>query len=88
MIVSHSRTERHRNLVAWYEEAVRRSLQEHPGVLAVFTPREAARRFAPPMTMMVGNEEAGVAARALERLARAGVLVCHTVHGEPRYVND
>jgi nucleotide-binding universal stress UspA family protein len=88
MIVSHPRTERHRNLVTWYEEAVRRSLQEHPGVLAVLTPGEAARRFAPPMTMIVGNEEADAAARALERLARAGILVRHTVHGEPRYLND
>lgn len=88
MIVMHPRPRHKGNLVAWYEEALTRSLQAHPGVLAILTPREAARRFAPPMTKMVGGEEADAAARALERLARSGVLVRHTVHGELRYVND
>jgi nucleotide-binding universal stress UspA family protein len=88
IIVTLPRPQRRGNLVAWYEEAVRRSLQEHPGVLAVLTPREAARQFAPPMTGMVGGEEADAAARALERLARSGVLVRYTVNGEPRYIND
>lgn len=88
MIVTHPGPQRRGNLVAWYEEAVRRSLQEHPGVLAVLTPREAARQFAPPMTGMVGGEEADAAARALERLACSGVLVRYTVNGEPRYIND
>jgi hypothetical protein len=40
------------------------------------------------MTMMVGSAEADAAARALERLAYAGVLVRHMVNGEPRYIND
>jgi nucleotide-binding universal stress UspA family protein len=88
MIVAHPRPQRQRNLVAWYEEAVTRSLQEHPGVLAVLTPREAARQFAPPMMKIVGGEEADAAARALERLASSGVLVRYTVNGELRYIND
>jgi nucleotide-binding universal stress UspA family protein len=88
MIVAHPRPQRQGNLVAWYEEAVTRSLQDHPGVLAILTPREAARQFAPPLTKMVGHEEADAAARALERLAGSGVLVRHTVNGELRYIND
>jgi len=88
MIVMYPRPQQQRNLVAWYEEAVRRSLQEHPGVLAVLTPREAARQFALPLTRMVGSEETNAASRALERLASSGVLVRHTVDGEPRYLND
>lgn len=88
MVVAHPRQERQGNLVTWYEEAVRRSLQEHPGPLVVLTPRKAARQFAPPLAKIVGDEEADAARRALERLVSSGVLIRHTVNGEPRYVND
>lgn len=75
MIVAHPRPQRQGSLVTWYEEAVTRSLQEHPGALAILTPHEAARKFAPPLMSMLGREEADAAARALERLASSGVLV-------------
>jgi len=76
-----------RRLVAWYKAAVTRSLSEHPGSLLVFTACETAQRFAPP-GRAVGSREVEAAARALEQLAQSGVLCCHRVKGELRYLND
>jgi len=76
-----------RRLMAWYKAAVTRSLSEHPGSLLVFTACEAAQRFAPP-GRAVGSREVEAAARALEQLAQSGVLCCHRVKGELRYLND
>ena len=73
--------------MAWYKAAVTRSLSEHPGSLLVFTACEAAQRFAPP-GRAVGSREVEAAARALEQLAQSGVLCCHRVKGELRYLND
>ena len=76
-----------RNLEAWYKEAVTRSLHEHPGSLLVFTACDVAQKFAPPKRM-VGCQEVDAAAHALEQLARNGLLCCHRVKGELRYLND
>jgi nucleotide-binding universal stress UspA family protein len=75
------------SLVAWYREAVTRSLHEHPGSLLVFTACEVALLFAPPRRI-VGIKEVEAAAHALERLASDGLLCCHKVKGELRYFND
>jgi hypothetical protein len=75
------------SLVAWYGEAVIRSLHEHPGPLLIFTACEVAQVFAPP-ERTVGTKEVEAAASALERLASDGLLCCHKVKGELRYFND
>jgi nucleotide-binding universal stress UspA family protein len=75
------------NLVAWYKEAVTHALGEHPGSLLVFTACDVAQLFAPP-DRTVGGQEVDAATRALEALARGGVLCCHRVKGEVRYSND
>ena len=74
-------------LVAWYKEAVTHTLSEHPGSLLVFTACDVAQLFAPP-NRTVGSKEVDAATRALEALARGGVLCCHRVKGEVRYSND
>lgn len=53
----------------------------------VFTACDVARTFA-PLKNTVGNKEVDAAAHALEQLARNGVLCCHPVKGELRYIND
>ena len=78
---------RPRNLVAWYKEAVTGSLSEHQGSLIAFTACEVAQVFAPP-NRPIGSKEVEAAARALEELARSGLLCCHKVKGEVRYLND
>ncbi len=74
-------------LVTWYMEGVTRSLREHPGSLLVFTACDVAQKFVPPKRS-VGYKEVDAAARALEQLARNGILCCHKVKGELRYLND
>lgn len=74
-------------LVTWYKEAVTRSLHEHPGSLLVFTACDVAQKFVPPKRT-VGYKEVDAAARALEQLASNGLLCCHKVKGELRYLND
>ncbi len=81
------RQQRPGNLEAWYKEAVTRSLREHSGSLLVFTACDVAQKFAPPKRM-VGYQEVDAAARALEQLASNGLLCCHKVKGELRYLND
>jgi nucleotide-binding universal stress UspA family protein len=76
-----------RSLMAWYKEAVTRSLSEHPGCFMVFTACDVAQMFVPP-NRTVGSKELDAATRALEELARGGVLCCHSVKGELRYTND
>src|SRR2546423_1661084 len=75
------------SLVAWYKEAVTRSLSEDPRSLMAFTACEVAHVFAPP-GRPIGSKEVEAAARALEELARSGLLCCHRVKGEVRYLND
>ena len=53
----------------------------------VFTACDVAQLFAPP-NRTVGSREVDAATRALEELARSGVLCCHKVRGEVRYSND
>jgi nucleotide-binding universal stress UspA family protein len=76
-----------RNLVAWYEEAVTRSLREHPGSLLIFTACDVAQKFA-PAKRIVGHKEVEAAAIALEQLASNGLLCYQKVKGEVRYLND
>ncbi len=75
------------SLLAWYREAVARSLREHPGSLLVFTASDVAQTFVPPQRT-VGCKEVDAAAHALEQLAHDGLLCCHTIKGEARYIND
>jgi len=74
-------------MVAWYKEAITRSLREHPGSLLVFTACDVAQVFA-PTERTIGTKEVEAAARALERLASDGLLCCYKVKGELRYLND
>jgi nucleotide-binding universal stress UspA family protein len=77
------------DLLSWYVDAIRRYLtEEHPDALAVFTPEQAARQFAPPTKNNPGTQEIAAASRALEQLANTGLLCRHQVQGELRYVND
>ncbi len=76
-----------RHLVAWYKHAITDYLHAHPDTLTVFTSKEVAHRFV-PQGRTVGRKEVDAAARALEYLARDGVLCCHKVTGEVRYSND
>jgi len=52
-----------------------------------FTACEVARVFAPP-GRTIGSKEVDAAARAREELAQRGLLCCHRVKGEVRYIND
>jgi nucleotide-binding universal stress UspA family protein len=88
MIVTSPHIKQPSDLVAWYEEAITRYLQEHTGGLMVFTPGEVAEKFAPPDKKTPGRKETAAAILALEQLARDGVLCRHDVRGEMRYVND
>ena len=87
MVAVPPRAPRPRNLVAWYKEAVTGSLSEHQGSLIAFTAFEVAQVFAPP-NRPIGSKEVEAAARALEELARSGLLCRHKVKGEVRYLND
>jgi len=88
MIVVLPQLQRPGNLVSWYEEAIERSLREHPDSLAILTPREVAHLFVPTTTSIVGCKEINAATLALEHLASSGVLFRHEVNGEQCYVND
>ncbi|HLI08787.1 MAG TPA: universal stress protein [Ktedonobacteraceae bacterium] len=82
------RTRQPSDLINWYENAIIAYLREHPGSLTVFTPLEVAQKFAPPGKKTSGRKEIAAATLALERLASNGVLCCHDIKGELRYVND
>jgi nucleotide-binding universal stress UspA family protein len=76
-----------RNLVAWYKEGIIRSLRLRPAALQIFTAYDVARLFAPSQGI-VSIKEMEAATLALEQLAREGLLCCHKVKGELRYLND
>ena len=76
------------DLVAWYTEAITHYLKDHTSALAVFTPEQAARQFAPSNKRTPGRKEIAAATLALEQLAKSGMLCRHDVKGELRYVND
>jgi nucleotide-binding universal stress UspA family protein len=75
------------DLVAWYEQATLRCLQQQAAALVVLTPSDVARRFAPSQETL-GHREVAAAARALEHLAQRGLLLCRVVNGEVRCCND
>jgi nucleotide-binding universal stress UspA family protein len=87
MVVTPPRMPSPRRLEDWYREAVKRSLEEHPERLKVFTACDVAQWFAPP-NRKVGSKEVEAATHALEELAHSGVLCSHKVKGEMRYLND
>jgi nucleotide-binding universal stress UspA family protein len=74
-------------LVAWYKEAMTHYLQEHADTLLIFTADEVAHMFAPP-NRTAGDQEVEAASVALAQLAGSGLLCCHRVNGELRYMND
>lgn len=88
MIVAPPRFPHPSDLVAWYEDAITRYLNENTSTLTVFTPQEAAQMFAPPGKKAPGRKERAAAILALEQLARTGILCRHDVKGELLYVND
>lgn len=89
LIVTAPEAEQPADLVTWYEKAITRYLNEQPGGLTVFTPAEVALLFLPPNIRRAPNRrERNAALRALEHLAQEGILCCHNIQGEMRYVND
>jgi nucleotide-binding universal stress UspA family protein len=88
MIVSPLQPDRNCDLEAWYETAVKRLLEEHPGAYTILTQTEVAHLFVPPTIDVVGRRELGAASRALEHLVNCGVLFRYDVKGETRYIND
>ena len=88
MIMVRPRSRPPKDLVACYEAAIRHTLADRPTSLVILTAREAAGRFLPPGATAAGRQERKAAARALERLAGAGVLNRRDVASEVRYVND
>lgn len=88
MIVSSPHTPHPTDLVAWYSEAITYYLQQHTDALTVFTPQEVAQKFVPPNKKKAGRKEIAAATLALEQLTGSGVLCCHNISGELKYVND
>ncbi|GAC1638081.1 MAG: hypothetical protein NVS4B9_31100 [Ktedonobacteraceae bacterium] len=77
-----------KDLIPWYEDAVRTYLAEHRHELTILTTQEVARQFLPPDKKTPGRQERAAAAIALDHLANAGLLCRRDVAGEIRYVND
>ncbi len=88
MIMVLPRSRPPKDLVACYEAAIRHTLADQPTSLVILTAREAAGRFLPLGATAAGRKARKAAARALERLAHAGVLSRRDVRVEVRYVND
>ncbi len=88
MIVPSPQLRRPSDLATWYMEAITAYLQEHTNSLTVFTPDEVAQKFIPPHKKTPGRKEIAAATLALEQLTASGLLCCHNVKGELRYVND
>lgn len=88
MIAKAPRQPRPTDLVAWYEQAIKKYLGENTHTLTVLTPHEAARQFLPPHKKAAGRKEIAAATLALEQLTGSGVFCRHDVKGELRYVND
>lgn len=89
LIVSLQQVKQPIELVDWYEEAVTRYLQEHPGVLSVFTATQVVQTFVPPNGKRSSKrKELDAAHLALDHLTSIGILCRHEVQGELRYVND
>ena len=76
------------NLVAWYEQAITRSLSENADSFTILTARDVAFLFPPPQSTVVGRKELDAARLALEHLVSSGVLFRYDVEGEMRYIND
>ena len=88
IIVASPHLNRCSDLVAWYEQAITRSLHAHADSFTILTPRDVAFLFPPSVSNVVGREELEAASRALEHLVSSGVLFRYKVKGEMRYIND
>lgn len=73
-------------LVAWYERALLRCLQQATALM-VLTPGDVARCFAPGIRAS-GQREVEAATCALQHLANRGLLLCQQTDGEVRCWND
>ena len=76
------------DLVAWYEQAIARSLREHADFFTILTPCEVAHVFPNVVSNVVGCKELDAATIALEHLVSSGVLVRYEVKGEMRSINE
>jgi nucleotide-binding universal stress UspA family protein len=88
IIVTQLHNNRCSDLVAWYEQAITRSLREHADSYTILTARDVAFLFPPPESNVVGRKELDAATLALEHLVSSGVLFRYEVKGEVRYIND
>jgi nucleotide-binding universal stress UspA family protein len=88
MVVTSLQPDRGCDLVAWYEAAVKRTLEEQPDAFTILKQTEVAHLFVPPTSSVVGRRELGAASRALEHLVSSGVLFRYDAQGERRYIND
>ena len=88
IIVASPHFNRCSDLVAWYEQAITRSLREHADSFTILTPCDVASLFPPPVSNVVGRKELDAATLALEHLVSSGVLFRYDVKGEMRYIND
>lgn len=73
-------------LVAWYEQALLRSLQQADSLM-VLKPDDVARHFTPGVHS-VGQREVDAASCALQQLASRGLLLCQVIQDEVRCWND
>lgn len=88
MIVLPSKSRPTQNLVSWYEDAIKRYLEQHPHQLAVFTPEKTAQSFSLDEKQAIGQKEIRAATVALENLADKGCLIRCEVQGNIHYIND
>ena len=88
IIVASPHFNRCSDLVAWYEQAITRSLCEHADSFTILTPCDVAHLFPLPVSNVVGRKELDAATIALEHLVSSGVLFRYDVKGEMRYIND
>jgi nucleotide-binding universal stress UspA family protein len=88
MVVKRPRARKPIDLVNWYEETVRQMLRNRSGALVNITASDVAGTYAPLHGHISGSVEKAAAARALDRLAEAGVLCRHAVDDEIHYIND
>ena len=77
-----------KELVSWYEEALKGYLKARRQILTVLTSQQVAQLFLPPGRKTPERQEIDAATRALDRLANAGLLCRRDVEGEIYYIND
>jgi len=88
LVVTEPRSAHPRDLVAWYEAAIRQALSDSPSALINITASDVVDQFLPPHRQTAGRKERMAAVQALEHLACSGILYRHIVKGEMHYHND